>query len=178
MKIESYEPHLMKYYLDFIPDEVKDYIEKFNITIDDRPEHLKFELCKRLMEDCDSIVVKGKTHEGEIKYVNIFVGSKENVLHEIGHIFDIRGREEYFLSSSNWFRLVYEKECAVAGYDEYLSSDATEYFAESFVDYCLDNELMKSKRPHTHAFISQAIRSLSYSDEDAAKLFNVKEALE
>lgn len=154
----------MKYYLEFIPDAVLLAIEKYNITVNDKPEEVTFEKCRLLLEDTDSIMVKGRLKSGDIAYINIFVCSKENVLHEIGHVFDIKGANDYYLSGTPEFKKIFKKECALAEYDEYLSKNTKEYFAESFVDYCLDYELMEKNRPLTHAYIKRAVESLPESN--------------
>ena len=92
--------------------------------------------------------VKGKPIFMKIRDDNI--SYKNNVvLHEVGHIID----EGKVYSHSEEFRSIYEAESEKSGLSEYCISSVSEYFAQAFQEYYLNNEEFKENAPETFAYI-------------------------
>lgn len=64
---------------------------------------------------------------------------------------------------TNEFKKIYnsEKNNYVGSIKDYVTSDASEYFAESYRDYLLNNKSLKAKRPKTYAAISKALAKIT-----------------
>lgn len=144
-------------YVDLINDRVKAHLYKYHTEICTDKEVVAEALFVRGMEDCDSILVKKHNPQGKITRVMIYVGSEENVLHEIGHILDIFNNNEHYWSATSEFQDIFEMEHEYANYDDYLVQDSNEYFAESFLDYCLDPDMLRCKRPKTFEYVETVI---------------------
>lgn len=143
-------------YVDLVGERVQAHLKKYHTEIFTDKDVVAEALSVRDMEDCDSILVK-KHLRGKITSVQIYVGSEVNVLHEIGHILDIFNDNERYWSATPKFQDIFEMEHVYAGYDDYLIQNAKEYFAESFLDYVLEADELKIKRPRTYDYISAVI---------------------
>lgn len=153
-------------YIEQVPDVIKRHMKRLHTEIVTDEILVKEALKRRGMEDCDSILVKKKTPNGKITRVIIYVGSPENVLHEIGHIVDIYDGSEQYWSGCDTFQTIYAEEKGLASdYEDYLTSNSKEYFAESFLDYVLDSNALRESRPQTHSWIMAVLSAISlYGD--------------
>lgn len=91
----------------------------------------------------------------------VYVGSAENLLHEMGHVLDASGGDGLqSYSGTDEFREIYEKEKDKSGYNTYLTSNTYEYFAESFLSLILENNQLETgftdARPLTAAYLRKA----------------------
>lgn len=81
-------------------------------------------------------------------------------LHEFGHFLDhLKG----YISSSNKFRTIFRLERRKMD-DPHGRSATNEYFAESYMEYCLFPKELKKKRPKTYRFIKKAVSNISSKD--------------
>ena len=64
---------------------------------------------------------------------------------------------------TNEFKNIYnsEKNNYVGNNKSYVTSSASEYFAESYRDYLLNNKSLKAKRPKTYSAISKALAKIT-----------------
>ena len=76
------------------------------------------------------------------------------------------------------FKAIYEKEKnLVTSYNrQYTTQSSSEYFAESYREYCLDPRTLKKQRPNTYAAIEKAVKYLDGMGN--SKLASVKQAYE
>ena len=82
------------------------------------------------------------------------------VYHELGHFVSfVAGK----YCDTDEFKTIYnsEKNNYVGNNKTYVTSTASEYFAESYRDYVFSNKSLKAKRPKTYAAISKALDKIT-----------------
>lgn len=88
------------------------------------------------------------------------IASDNTVYHELGHFLAfVVGNADQTAT----FKKVYnaEKSKVTAFNKAYVTQNASEYFAESFKDYTMNNSKLKSTRPKTYAAIKSALSKLT-----------------
>ena len=88
------------------------------------------------------------------------IASDNTVYHELGHFLAfVVGNADQTAA----FKKIYnaEKSKVTAFNKAYVTQNASEYFAESFKDYTLNNSKLKSTRPKTYAAIKSALSKLT-----------------
>jgi hypothetical protein len=82
------------------------------------------------------------------------------VYHELGHFLSYMGGN---YCTTEKFKAVYEEEKArITGYNaSYFQSTPYEYFAESYEDYVLNREQLRTSRPKTYAAIQECLSKLT-----------------
>lgn len=101
--------------------------------------------------------------------------SGTTIYHELGHFVAwISGNRD----TTGEFKAIYEKEKnLVTSYNrQYTTQSSSEYFAESYREYCLDPGTLKKQRPNTYAAIEKAVKYLDGMGN--SKLASVKQAYE
>lgn len=93
-------------------------------------------------------------------------GYSSYLIHELGHFLSIVKGHNAYIDETDTFKAIYEAEKnAYQGNNKrYVTSDTSEYFAESFRDYTEDAAALKRQRPRTYDYIHKAVSSLSGSD--------------
>jgi len=83
-----------------------------------------------------------------------------SVYHELGHFVSFVAGQ---YCDTNEFKNIYnsEKNNYVGNNKSYVTSSASEYFAESYRDYLLNNKSLKAKRPKTYSAISRALAKIT-----------------
>ncbi len=83
-----------------------------------------------------------------------------SVYHELGHFVSFVAGQ---YCDTNEFKNIYnsEKNNYVGNNKSYVISSASEYFAESYRDYLLNNKSLKAKRPKTYSAISKALAKIT-----------------
>lgn len=99
-----------------------------------------------------------KSHKIEIQSAKSYV-----LLHELGHFANfIAGDKD---DTTEWQDIYKAEKSKYTGYNkEYVTKNASEYFAESYRDYKEDPSALKSKRPKTYKFVKKTIDGISDSD--------------
>lgn len=86
----------------------------------------------------------------------------DTIYHELGHfVAFVAGN----VDTSSEFKTIYSKEKSLyTAYDAaYVTSDSSEYFAESFREYTLNGAALKASRPLTYAYIQTALNKITSS---------------
>lgn len=83
-----------------------------------------------------------------------------SVYHELGHFVSFVAGQ---YCDTNEFKNIYnsEKNNYVGNNKSYVTSSASEYFAESYRDYLFNNKSLKAKRPKTYSAISKALAKIT-----------------
>lgn len=97
----------------------------------------------------------------------IYIRSDQNyseiTFHELGHFFNhLKG----YISGSKEFYEIYKTEAFKnkSYYRDYARTSPNEYFAEAFVPYIFEPNIMKVKSPLTYNFIDKAYKSISNTE--------------
>jgi hypothetical protein len=97
-------------------------------------------------------------HSIELRSVSI-----STFRHEMGHFLDVL---KNMPSRSTTFAGIYAKEKSLYSGSNaaYITSNAQEYFAQSYRNYLENASLLKAERPETYAFVVSQITSISSTD--------------
>lgn len=139
---EFYE---LKDYIGMLPENIAALIENGFVRItEDAAER---ELAARAygLSGADSLAVWNMITCAEgvrVGGATLYIGSAENLLHEMGHVMDalygtMRGCLSTMFSSEPRFLTVFVTEAWTSGVKAYFTGNQAEYFAESFSDWCL-----------------------------------------
>lgn len=99
-----------------------------------------------------------KSHKIEIQTAKSYV-----LLHELGHFANFIAGDK--VSTDEWNNIYKSEKSKYTGYNkDYVTKNASEYFAESYRDYKEDPSSLKSERPKTYKFVKKTIDGISDSD--------------
>ena len=94
--------------------------------------------------------------------------SGDTLYHELGHFVGwLAGNAD----TSSEFTAIYNKEKGAlksANY-QYLTQNSSEYFAESYKEYVLSPQSLKSARPQTYAFVQKAVNAAAKQNLEGIK---------
>ena len=94
--------------------------------------------------------------------------SGDTLYHELGHFVGwLAGNAD----TSSEFIAIYNKEQSAlksANY-KYLTQNSSEYFAESYKEYVLSPQSLKSTRPQTYAFVQKAVNAVAKQNLEGIK---------
>ena len=92
----------------------------------------------------------------------------ETIYHELGHFLAFIAGNADRTSS---FQSIYaaEKSKVTAFNKAYVTQNASEYFAESYKEYVLSPQSLKSTRPQTYAFVQKAVKAAAKQNLEGIK---------
>lgn len=171
--------------------EVADITKVFSALFKEKLSQYKVEIIDNSIKDipeysyCDKYVMGITDYSGKKVFIhenNHDWMTRHILYHEAGHVLDsldkysaidyVGGDVYEFYSSSNDFSDIFKDEknqMKDFSYEEYYTTDQSEYFAESFALYIDDGARLKRRAPRTYEFIDKVYKSVHKDNSGIAR---------